>query len=323
MEQGPKIRLGNGVEVIGEVSFYFDPVNIGHRGVHCLSHAHFDHLPMKILGNEVIGSAITILCARDRLKKDLRAVEHPQIKSLNSGHILGSSMFLLDGEQRVLYTGDLCTRDRLDILGAVPIKTDILILEATYGLPRYAFPPREDIERIVRDWVEDNLARGRSVALFAYSLGKSQEMLMLLRDMVPHLYGSSLYTTRLLEDAGLEFSYRPFDVRTVEEPFVLICPTGVRRAGFIESLRNHGLLTASVSGWALDPSFKHRMGADEVFPMSDHADFNELLWFAEKCEPSMVLTHHGFERDLAAHIKVNLGIESQALIKDQRSLLEF
>ena len=73
----------------------------------------------------------------------------------------------------------------------------------------------------------------------------------------------------------------------------------------------------------MDSSFKHRMGVDEAFPLSDHSDFNDLLEFAKGCDPTMVLTHHGFERDLASYIRSELGIEAYALIKDQRSLLEF
>lgn len=323
MVEGPNVRLGNGVELLGGTKCYFDPVDIGHSGIYCLSHAHFDHLPSKMLGDEVICSPITQRCAQDRLKRKLKIKEHPQVKMLDSGHILGSNMFLFEGEQRVLYTGDMCPRDRLGLMGAKPVKTDTLILESTFGLPRYIFPPREEMERTILNWVEDRLASGRSVAVLAYPLGKSQEMLMLFKGMDPYLYGSSLLTTQLIEDVGVEFSYRPFDLKRAEGPFLLICPTGVRRTSFIESLRKKGMFTISISGWAIDPSFKQRMGVDETFPLSDHADFNDLLWFTEKCEPSVVYTHHGFERDLASQIRTRLGIDAYPLVKDQRSLLEF
>jgi len=181
MVEDPTIRLGNGIELLDETKYYFDPTDIGYGGIHCLSHAHFDHLPGKVLGDEVVCSPITLRCASDRLKKGLRAIEHPSIQVLDSGHILGSSMFLVEGEKRVLYTGDLCTRDRLGMKGATPVKADVLILESTYGLPRYVFPPREESEKELRDWVEDKISSGHSVAVLAYPLGKSQEMLMLFR----------------------------------------------------------------------------------------------------------------------------------------------
>ena len=110
---------------------------------------------------------------------------------------------------------------------------------------------------------------------------------------------------------------------SVFQPSAQMEPTASSTASVIENLRRRGMLTISISGWAVDSSFKHRMGVDETFPMSDHADFNDLLWFTERCDPAVVYTHHGFERDLASHIQTRLGIETYPLVKDQRSLLEF
>jgi len=323
MADAPEIRLGNGVEVLGEVECFFDPVEVGHSGIYCLSHAHFDHLPRKMRGNSMLCSGITLRCARERLKRDIRQAVSDKVEMLGSGHILGSTMFLLKGERRVLYTGDMCTRDRFDMEGAKPVKTEVLVLEATYGLPRYVFPPVEEMQKAIRDWVDDQLGDGRSVAIFSYPLGKSQEMLTMLGDHSPFIYGSSLQTTKLMEEEGQTFNYRPFEPYSVEDPFLLICPTGSRRTAFMEKLRKRGMVTAAVSGWAIDPSFKHRMGVDETFPLSDHSDYSDLLAFARRCDPSVVLTHHGFDKELAAAIRNNLGIEAFPLLRDQNSLMQF
>ncbi len=81
--------------------------------------------------------------------------------------------------------------------------------------------------------------------------------------------------------------------------------------------------TAAVSGWAMDSGYRYQMRVDEAFPFSDHADFEELLAFTKACEPSLVLTHHGFDESLAQEIKGRLGIEARPLKKGQRSLAEF
>mgnify|MGYP006943414731 CR=1 FL=1 len=39
--------------------------------------------------------------------------------------------------------------------------------------------------------------------------------------------------------------------------------------------------TAAVTGWAIDSSALYRMRCDAAFPLSDHADFNDLLQFVE------------------------------------------
>ena len=106
------------------------------------------------------------------------------------GHMLGSNMFMLNMGKKVLYTGDFCPQDRLDIEGARPQKCDVLIIESTYGNPRYRFPDRNDMIGIIRDWVEDTMGRGYSAVMQAYPLGKSQELISMLKDYKPHLHGS-------------------------------------------------------------------------------------------------------------------------------------
>lgn len=75
--------------------------------------------------------------------------------------------------------------------------------------------------------------------------------------------------------------------------------------------------------WAIDSSFKCRMRVDEAFPLSDHADFEELMAFVKACDPSVVFTHHGFSVELASEIQRSLDIDAHPLIKNQKSLLEF
>ncbi len=39
---------------------------------------------------------------------------------------------------------------------------------------------------------------------------------------------------------------------------------------------------AVLTGWAMDGSAKHRLGVDEAFPLSDHADYNDLIRHVEE-----------------------------------------
>ncbi len=102
-----------------------------------------------------------------------------------------------------------------------------------------------------------------------------------------------------------------------------MCTAWFRKSSQADCWRRNGMRTAAVSGWALDHGYKYQMRVDEAFPFSDHADFEELLAFTKACEPSLVLTHHGFDIDLAREIKSRLGIEARPLIKGQKSLAEF
>ena len=51
---------------------------------------------------------------------------------------------------------------------------------------------------------------------------------------------------------------------------------------------------AMISGWAVDPNAIYRYQVDAAFPLSDHADYNDLLRYVELVRPKRVLTLHGF-----------------------------
>ena len=314
---------------MGEVKFYFDPRSTPDGGVHCISHAHSDHLPSatkKLEGRSIVCSPITATLASNRLKRPLNrpivASTHPDVEMLNAGHIAGSNMFMVRGGKTVLYTGDMSTRDRFGIEGARPVKTDVLIIESTYGEPEYRFPATDKIARVIKDWVEDSLSSGYSTALFAYPLGKSQELIRMLSEFEPFIEGSVLECTRHIESHGVEYCYRPLEATNAsDQPCVMVCSTAAK-SGI--GRRRH-LRTAAVSGWALSSSFKYQMGVDEAFPFSDHADFDELIAFVKGCDPEVVYTHHGSADTLASEIRRRLGIEARSLLPGpkQSSLVDF
>ncbi len=75
---------------------------------------------------------------------------------------------------------------------------------------------------------------------------------------------------------------------------------------------------ALATGWFKRNSFC------KIFPLSDHAGFNQLIRYVKESNPRLVLTHHGFAREFAATIKRKLGINARALEKfSQTSLAEF
>ena len=70
-----------------------------------------------------------------------------------------------------------------------------------------------------------------------------------------------------------------------------------------------------LSGWGIDPSAKYRYRVDEVFPMSDHADYPDLLDFVSKVSPSRVLTVHGYTAEFARDLR-RTGIEAWSLERE-------
>ena len=62
----------------------------------------------------------------------------------------------------------------------------------------------------------------------------------------------------------------------------------------------------------MDPGAIYRYQCDAIFPLSDHADFPELLAFVDRVAPRLVYTVHGYAREFARTLRAR-GIESWAL----------
>ncbi len=176
---------------------------------------------------------------------------------------------------------------------------------------------------LIKDWVEDNLSQGISVAIFAYPFGKSQDLLRTLSDLEP-LVDPSVHQASSLIFTDLDRpNYRLYTEELARSPFVMVCTSNFRRTSQASCWKKDNIRTAAVSGWAIDQSYKYQMQVDEAFPFSDHADFEELVSFTKACAPSLVLTHHGFAEDLASEIVSRLGIDARPLLKGQRAISEF
>ena len=80
--------------------------------------------------------------------------------------------------------------------------------------------------------------------------------------------------------------------------------------------------TAVVTGWAMEAGCRFRHQADAAFPLSDHADFPDLIEFVRRVSPRRVYTLHGFAADFAQTLR-ELGCDAQALSEPEQFLLNF
>jgi putative mRNA 3-end processing factor len=199
----------------------------------------------------------------------------------------------------------------------------VLITEATYGLPKYVFPDYDETMSIVRDWLEDLVREGTSAVLLAYPLGKSQELASALKDLPLVMHASIAENNRVLANHGYDLPSAQYDPERTSAPFVYITSGLGKDRLRVDGMRKHGAKTAAFSGWALDKGFGRMPAVDEAFPVSDHCGYNELMEFVRKCAPSQVFTTHGFAKELAMHVRRNLGIPALPLVARQRSLDHF
>ncbi|HET7535854.1 MAG TPA: MBL fold metallo-hydrolase RNA specificity domain-containing protein, partial [Candidatus Didemnitutus sp.] len=88
---------------------------------------------------------------------------------------------------------------------------------------------------------------------------------------------------------------------------IVLTPPGASLLDWINPKR-----TAAVTGWALDGRTKYQYGCDAAFPLSDHADYNDLLAFVDRVQPKTVYTLHGFAKEFAATLRQR-GVEAWAI----------
>jgi len=264
-----------------------------------------------------------------------------QLTALPAGHCLGSAMlFADDGETTLLYTGDF----KLDPSAtAEPVElphADILVMESTFGLPKYRLPPRGLVVAQLLDIVHTALAHGKTPVIHAYPLGKSQEVTKLLTNAgIPVLQHPSIYEiSRIYEACGMPLG----DVR----PYPATAATGSARAAFRPEPRTsnpesflvgHAVVTLPRSmkdfrlahlgqtvsiaptGWAIDASTKYRWGVDHALPLSDHADFEQLLETVRQVEPKEIYCTHG-PVEFVDHLR-DMGFNAQPLAPRPQKML--
>jgi putative mRNA 3-end processing factor len=247
------------------------------------------------------------------------SIDDVEVKALNAGHMLGSAQFLVNTPaSSILYTGDINCVDTLTTKAAQPHRCDVLVIEATYGSPFYHFPSRETIYASVVEWSVDMIKQGFIPCLHVYAAGKAQEIVRLF-NVYTHL---PVIVNPILD--GVNNAYRngghsldwtsaaSVDGKEVLEknPCVYLTTPNDKRSIGRKTAR------AFATGWALS-----MRGRNAAFPLSSHADFEQLVSFIKACDPEKVYIFTGFAEELGRSIKSELGLEARAVPSiNQRTL---
>jgi Cft2 family RNA processing exonuclease len=211
-----------------------------------------------------------------------------------AGHVFGSAMLAIAGcEGTVLYTGDFKLRPSATAEPAAPPRADVLIMESTYGDPLYRLPPRDESIALLIATVTCALEAGRTPVVHAYVLGKAQEVTRILTlagiRVVQHplVHAISLIYQRCGCDLG------PIELCDGPPPLdaAVVAPPRRQKAAALTGLRRP--VSIGVTGWAVNPAWRWRLGVDHAIPLSDHADFDELIECIEQVEPTVIYCTHG------------------------------
>jgi putative mRNA 3-end processing factor len=316
----------------GEMKVVGAPLHLDARKrVECafVSHAHGDHIGRH---DRTIATAATLSLMRHRLGEPKRrktealpaAFREPfglgelTLELFPAGHVLGSAQLRVTSKAGVSlgYTGDLCTETTHAAEPAEVMPCDVLVVESTFGHPRYVFPPKDETLRAIRRFVDDTLSDGHTPVLLGYALGKAQEILKYLSDAGYRCAAHPVVhaVNRVYEAHGVSFpNVRSLPPEGPDAGEVVVAPPHLARSPAMRGVRRRR--TAVLTGWAVDGG--RHFHADAAFPLSDHADFPSLVRYAKATGATRVFTVHGFSDVLAAALRKE-GVRADPLVEERQ-----
>ena len=286
---------------------YIDPPQPRERAI--ITHGHADHA--RYGHGAVLATPDTIAIMKTRYGEDAagqwdelpfgekRQIDGVTISLHPAGHILGSAQVLLEhGGQRIVVTGDY---KRLPDRTAQPfelVKCDLLVTEATFGLPVFQHPkPSDEIARLLRSVAA---FPERAHVIGCYALGKAQRVISLLResgyDAPIYLHGAMIRLCELYEERGIPLGelHPSLDVAKADlAGQIVIAPPSAIKDRWSRHLPDPVLAVAS--GWMSVKQRARQSGVELPLVISDHADWNELRETITETGAGTIWVTHGRE----------------------------
>jgi putative mRNA 3-end processing factor len=308
--------------------FFIDPLRPVLRAV--VSHGHSDHA--RAGHGEVLATAETLAIMRLRLGEGAGSAQRPlafgeaiEIGEVTvwlapAGHVLGSAQIVLEHAGcRVVYSGDYKRRPDPTCAAFTPVRCDLFITEATFGLPVFRHPPAEaEIGKLLHSC---QLFPERCHVVGAYSLGKAQRVIALLRqagyDRPIYIHGALAQMCELYEAHGVRLGELRAatagargEARKELEGQIVIAPPAATADRWARRLPEP--VVAHASGWMRVKQRAKAGGIELPLVISDHADWDELLQTLDDVQAPEVWVTHGREEALV-HAAGQKGIKAQAL----------
>ncbi|ABD09299.1 conserved hypothetical protein [Rhodopseudomonas palustris HaA2] len=304
--------------------FHIDPVRPVERAV--ITHGHSDHarpghgavlatqetLDMMRLryGENFAGSTQAIGYGETIRLGETTVTFHP------AGHVLGSAQVAVEcGGLRIVASGDYkdapdptCTPFEL-------VRCDVFITEATFGLPVFRHPDATGEVRKLLGSVA--LFPERAHLVGAYSLGKAQRVIALIRDAgydAPiYLHGAMEKITRYYAQRGLPLGeLRPVKGVKKAELAGTITLAPPSATSDLWTRRFPDPLTAFASGWMRVRARARQRGVELPLVISDHADWDGLTATIAATGAGEVWVTHGQE-DALVHWCQRKGLTARPL----------
>ncbi len=238
------------------------------------------------------------------------------VRFVPAGHVLGSAQIVLEQRgERVVVSGDYKRRADPTCAPFEPVRCDIFISEATFGLPVFRHPPTEQVvERLLATLAADP---ARCVLVGAYALGKAQRLIAELRraghDAPIYLHGAMAKLCALYEAHGVALgTLLPVAEASKADlaGHIVIAPPSALTDRWARRLPDP--VPAMASGWMRVRQRAVQRGVELPLILSDHADWDELTDTLVEVAAQEIWVTHGRD-DALVHWCANRQIKARAL----------
>jgi putative mRNA 3-end processing factor len=304
--------------------FFIDPVRASPRAL--ITHGHADHA--RAGHGSVMATRETLAIMELRYGADFSTsrqtavygepvrIGEARVSFHPAGHVLGSAQILIEvAGYRVVVSGDYKRGHDPTCAPFEVLRCDAFISEATFGLPVFRHPDaRHEVARLIDSC---RAFPDRAHLVGAYSLGKAQRMMALIReagwDRPIHLHGAMEKITAFYRAEGAPLGetrkIAPKD-RAKLGGEIVICPPSATRdlwaRGFADPV------VAFASGWMRIRARARQGGVQLPLVVSDHADWDELCATILETGCEELWITHGTE-DALVHWATQLGLRARPL----------
>lgn len=295
-----------------------------------ITHAHTDHslaFPnegIKVFATKIASELYEKLTSRKtkntqfvEFGKKFR-IKDVEVEFILAGHLLGAAQIIFHFDDiTVCYTGDLSTVDMLSVPRATIPKEDIdvLIIEATYGTTELFFESRETIKSSILNWIAESLQKKRIPVINIGHLGGAQELIAYLNEMLSvdiYCDNRTSEINKIYKKEGIKLNWNSFDILNDEdietENSVILLPRAAKELPvFLKGLNtSRSIVTGQASRFGF-------FNFEQAFPLSMHANCNELLEYVKAVNPQKVYTLYGYDSEFAAIVRQKINIPSRPL----------
>ena len=284
--------------------FYIDPWRPVDRAL--ITHAHSDHARWGM--GSYLATHDTLPVMRHRLGQitaegiaygEARQIGGAKVSFHPAGHVPGSAqirvevageVFVASGDYKVVNDG-LSTPFE-------PIRCHHFITESTFGLPVFRWSDQNTVAAELNAWWAQCAAAGKTAFLGAYALGKAQRLMSMLDPNIgPILTHTAVENTNtVLRAQGIKLAdtiLADASLNPKDHPGALvIAPPSALGSAWAKKFGAQE--TGFASGWMALRGVRRRRAGDRGFVISDHADWQGLLWAIQETGAENIYVTHGY-----------------------------